>query len=52
MSTPAARAAATAFSSLFIAMKSMPTYCLTASAIVRRGQPGAREMCSPIQSSS
>ena len=51
-STPTAFAAATASASSVIAPKSTPTYCLTASTIVSRGQPGVRSIVSPIQFSS
>ena len=50
--TPLAAAAATASASSVMASKSMPTYFLTASTIVIRGQPGVRSIFSPIHSSS
>ena len=49
-STPMDLAAATASSSLLMAMKSMPQYCFTASCIGMRGHPGVRSICSPCHS--
>ena len=49
-STPMDLAAATASASPLMAMKSMPVYCFTASAMVIRGQPGVRSICSPCHS--